>query len=138
MTAYLRFRGVPVCQSDAHEVAGTLNHAIGAVEWWTQLAISGHPADTGSLNISLTPEQVRFIQAKVGTGRYQTAAEVVREGIRLLMERDAEAQHRFDAWRNELRRHIDTGLREAERGELIEGEKVVAEVKKAIRRRRKS
>ena len=37
-----------------------------------------------TLNISLTPELDRFINARVASGRYQSASEVVREGLRLL------------------------------------------------------
>ena len=37
-----------------------------------------------SLNVSLTPELVGFIAAQVKSGRYQTASEVVRAGLRLL------------------------------------------------------
>jgi len=37
-----------------------------------------------SLNVSLTPELERFITARVASGRYQTASEVVRAGLRLL------------------------------------------------------
>ncbi len=37
-----------------------------------------------SLNVSLTPELERFITARVASGRYQTASEVVRAALRLL------------------------------------------------------
>ncbi len=40
-----------------------------------------------SLNVSLTPELATFIQARVASGRYQSASEVVRAALRLL-ERD--------------------------------------------------
>jgi putative addiction module CopG family antidote len=36
------------------------------------------------LTVSLTPELRRFIDVQVATGRYQTASEVVRAGLRLL------------------------------------------------------
>ncbi|MBB5696334.1 type II toxin-antitoxin system ParD family antitoxin [Muricoccus pecuniae] len=36
------------------------------------------------LTVSLTPELRRFIEIQVATGRYQTASEVVRAGLRLL------------------------------------------------------
>ncbi len=40
-----------------------------------------------SQSISLTPELDRFVQTLVASGRYQTASEVVRDGLRLLQER---------------------------------------------------
>ena len=41
-----------------------------------------------SLNVSLTPELERFITAHVASGRYQTASEVVRAGLRLLEQHE--------------------------------------------------
>lgn len=37
-----------------------------------------------SLHVSLTPELERFVAARVASGRYQTASEVVRAALRLL------------------------------------------------------
>ena len=42
------------------------------------------PIQRTSLNVSLTLELERFITARVASGRYQTASEVVRAGLRLL------------------------------------------------------
>jgi antitoxin ParD1/3/4 len=36
------------------------------------------------MNVSLTPELEEFVSAKVGSGRYNSASEVVREALRLL------------------------------------------------------
>jgi putative addiction module CopG family antidote len=42
-----------------------------------------------SLNVSLTPALERFIAERVSSGRYQTASEVVRAGLRLLEQTEA-------------------------------------------------
>ncbi len=39
-----------------------------------------------SLNVSLTPELTAFIEAQVASGRYRSASEVVRDGLRLLLD----------------------------------------------------
>lgn len=40
------------------------------------------------MNVSLTPELDRFVAGKVGSGRYTSASEVVREALRLLEDHD--------------------------------------------------
>ncbi|WP_036345714.1 type II toxin-antitoxin system ParD family antitoxin [Microvirga sp. BSC39] len=47
------------------------------------------PGTPKSLNVSLTPELTRFITARVASGRYQTASEVVRAALRLLEREEA-------------------------------------------------
>ena len=58
------------------------------------------------MNISLTRELEKLIAQKLKSGRYQTASEVVRDGLRLLEERD----HLFAARLGELRQDIRKGL----------------------------
>lgn len=41
-----------------------------------------------ALNVSLTPELVAFVMTQVQSGRYGSASEVVRTGLRLLEERE--------------------------------------------------
>ena len=62
------------------------------------------------MNISLTPELEQLVRDKVKTGLYQTASEVIREGLRLLRERD----QRVEA----LRRDVGAGFEAVERGEF--------------------
>ena len=45
-------------------------------------------SSTPTRNFSLTPELDRYIRDKVASGRYASASEVVRAGLRLLAERD--------------------------------------------------
>jgi len=64
------------------------------------------------MNISLTPELEQLVDDKVKTGMYQTASEVIREGLRLLRERD----QRLEA----LRRDVRAGFEAVERGEFTD------------------
>jgi antitoxin ParD1/3/4 len=66
------------------------------------------------MNISLTPELEQFVSRKVESGMYHSASEVIREGLRLLIERDELYQTKLA----ELRREIALGIEEADRGEL--------------------
>ncbi len=83
-----------------------------------------------SVNISLTPELERLVAEKVASGRYQSASEVVREGLRLLEERDMIRRARLD----ELREQVAVGLEQAKRGELLDGDQVFAELEEEHRR----
>ena len=64
------------------------------------------------MNISLTSELEQLVHDKVRTGMYQTASEVIREGLRLLRERD----QRVEALRQDLRAGFDA----VERGEFTD------------------
>jgi antitoxin ParD1/3/4 len=41
------------------------------------------------MNVSLTPQLEEFVRRKVESGLYNNASEVIRESLRLLIERDA-------------------------------------------------
>jgi antitoxin ParD1/3/4 len=83
-------------------------------------------------NIALTPELDALVQAKVDSGRYQTASEVVREGLRLLEERDLEKAVAL----KRLRKNIELGWRQSERGEVVDGPAVFEEIRRMSRGRR--
>jgi antitoxin ParD1/3/4 len=51
------------------------------------------------MNISLTPELEKLVSDKVKGGMYQTASEVVREGLRLLKERDLQMKPPYSSSR---------------------------------------
>ena len=69
------------------------------------------------MNISLTPELERLVDEKVKSGRYASASEVIREGLRLLEEREELKQQRLV----EVRRKIDRGIDQLDRGLGIPG-----------------
>ncbi len=85
-------------------------------------------------NIALTPHFDRFVQSKIESGRYQSASEVVRDGLRLLEER--EEQRGQGSGR--LRQQIEVGWQQAERGEVVDGPAVFAEIRKMSRARRET
>jgi antitoxin ParD1/3/4 len=85
------------------------------------------------MNISLTPELEKFIAAKVKSGMYQTASEVVRDALRLL---DEDGKLR-EAQLKQMRDHIAKGLAQAEAGETVSAEEVWRRVREARDQRRK-
>ena len=58
-------------------------------------------------NVVLTPHQARLIKRLVASGRYQNASEVLREGLRLVESREAEAAARLEALREAARVGLD-------------------------------
>ncbi len=63
------------------------------------------------MNVSLTPRLEAMIHAKVESGLYNNASEVVREALRI-MEREERVQR--------LRDEVQIGLDQIDRGEWIE------------------
>lgn len=70
--------------------------------------------------VSLTPELETFIASCVESGRYQSASEVVRAGVRLLQDEEA----RRAAERSRVRAMIQEGADQLDRGEVVHGEDV--------------
>ena len=62
---------------------------------------------------SLAPDLLQIIEEKVASGVYSSPDEVIREGLRLLQERDDFYRFRQEA----LRRDIEAGLRQIESGQ---------------------
>lgn len=102
------------------------------------------PAKNGR-NVALTAEQNALVERLVNSGRYASASEVVRDGLRLL-QRDEEARL-LEKWlvaelTNEekasispdllpracetIREKIRAGLDEARRGEFVKGDEFFA------------
>jgi len=81
------------------------------------------------MNVSLTPELERFIGELVEGGRYRSASEAVRGAIRLLQDREAERSAKLEA----LRRSIEMGVEELDRGGQASADEVFEEILKALR-----
>ncbi len=67
-------------------------------------------------NVVLTEHQEKLIEALVGSGRYQNASEVLREGLRLVEQRAAEDAAKLEV----LREAAGAGFDALDRGEFKE------------------
>lgn len=89
------------------------------------------------MNVHLTPELEQLVQAKVQSGRYNSASEVVREALRLMEQRDELRAIQIE----ELRTRMDRALDESSRGEGIDGEEfmqgMIADLEAGNRRKEK-
>jgi antitoxin ParD1/3/4 len=70
------------------------------------------------MNISLTPELEKLVNDKVQSGLYNSASEVVREGLRLLRDHDELRRIRQE----ELRKEVRLGLEQIRNGQYLEFE----------------
>ncbi|HWY87120.1 MAG TPA: type II toxin-antitoxin system ParD family antitoxin [Gemmataceae bacterium] len=61
------------------------------------------------MNVSLTPHLEEFVHQTVGTGRYQSASEVIRTALRLLEERERERAAWLEWLRQEIKKGLDSG-----------------------------
>ena len=84
------------------------------------------------MNISLTKEFENYVTKKVESGMYHSASEVIRDGLRLMKERDELHQSRLA----ELRKDIAIGVDQADRGQVQPfNEEITARVKARGRKR---
>lgn len=81
-----------------------------------------------TLTVSLTPELEEFVSSRVDSGKFVSASEVVREGLRLLEDREARREAELDR----LRRDVRVGLDQARAGELVDGEEVFEELERRV------
>jgi antitoxin ParD1/3/4 len=61
------------------------------------------------MNVNLTPQLEELVRAKVNSGMYTSASEVVREALRLMDEHDRLRQVKLDDLRREVRKGLDSG-----------------------------
>lgn len=78
------------------------------------------------MNVSLPLELENVVHAKVQAGFYGSASEVVREGLRLLLERDQYRAAQLDA----LRRDVAAATAQLDAGEVLSRDQVRAQVRR--------
>lgn len=83
------------------------------------------PSDT-TMNVNLSRDLYDFVKSAVKSGRYTSASEVVRDALRTKREFALA----------ELGRKIDEGLESARRGEFIDGDEFMREMRALSGKRR--
>ncbi|MEN8258401.1 MAG: type II toxin-antitoxin system ParD family antitoxin [Thermodesulfobacteriota bacterium] len=68
------------------------------------------------MNVSLAPEMEKWISTKVKSGQYKSSSEVVRDGLRLLQNRENQRL----AMLEELRHELMIGAKQLEAGKSQE------------------
>ena len=84
------------------------------------------------MNVSVGKDFEEFVKGKVASGDYASVSEVVRDGLRLLREKDLILEARLQS----LRGKIQKGLDQADAGQLLDGSAVLAELRELIKNRR--
>lgn len=84
------------------------------------------------MNVSVGQEFEDYVKRKIATGEYASASEVIREGLRLMKEKDLLLEARLQSLRGEIRK----GLDEAEAGNVVDGPSAVERIKQNLMRSR--
>ena len=61
------------------------------------------------MNVNLTPQLEELVRAKVASGLYTSASEVVREALRLMDEQDRLRAVKFEQLRQDIRQGMESG-----------------------------
>ena len=82
------------------------------------------------MTIALPTELEELVNAKIQSGQYHSAGEVIRESLRLLEEKDMLRQIKLE----QLRKDIAIGIEQADRGDLapLDVEDIITRGKKRL------
>ena len=76
------------------------------------------------MTIQLKPEQEKFIEKQVASGKYNSSEEVVDKIFQVFEN----IQFEYEEWVKETRDKVDVAIAEIERGEGLDGETVITEI----------
>ena len=84
------------------------------------------------MNIQIKPELEQIIQAQIATGRYTNPEDVISKALKLLLEWDKGYQN----WVEETRERVDVAIEQLDRGEGIDGDIVISQLRDKLRQAR--
>ena len=82
------------------------------------------------MNITLSPEQEKFIQSQIARGKYTNIQQVIDSALKLLEKQD----QNYEQWLDETRKKVQVGLEQLERGDKVDGEIVIAQLEAKFQR----
>ncbi len=81
-----------------------------------------------SLNVSVTRQMGAYVKAKIATGGYQSASEVIRDAILALQHQEKTHALTLQA----VRAKLASGLAQADRGELKDGDTIFNNLERGL------
>jgi antitoxin ParD1/3/4 len=82
------------------------------------------------MNIQIKPELEQIIQAQIAIGRYANPEEVISKALKLLLE----WEKGYQQWVEETREKVEFALEQLDRGEGVDGEGVVEQLRDKLRK----
>jgi len=86
------------------------------------------------MNVNLGPEFDQFVADLLKTGAYETESEILREGLRLLKQKEVTKRLCLA----DLRKEISIGSTEADRGLFVDGRETFAAIRRGSAERKRS
>jgi len=84
------------------------------------------------MNVNLGSTFDKFVAELLGSGLYQSQSEILRDGLRLLKEREDRKKFRLE----EFRRELAIGIEQADSDQFVDGEKVFQKLRKKSEERK--
>jgi antitoxin ParD1/3/4 len=81
------------------------------------------------MSVSLTPKLKAYVQRKVRSGQYESASEVIRQGLRTLQENEAADRIYWD----EVRAKVAEAKRSVANGDVVDGHGFIASKIEALK-----
>jgi antitoxin ParD1/3/4 len=86
------------------------------------------------MSITLKPEQEQFIQSQIQAGRFATAEEAIDVALSLLEQSNED----YAEWVEDTRQKLDVAVAQIERGEVLDGETVMAQLQEKLNKAREA
>ncbi|MGK7944251.1 MAG: type II toxin-antitoxin system ParD family antitoxin [Microcystaceae cyanobacterium] len=81
------------------------------------------------MNLILSLEQEKFIQSQIATGKYANKQQVIETALTLLQQQTQD----YEQWLEETRAKVKVGLNQLTRGEKVDGEIAIAQLKEKFK-----